>query len=341
MADPCFVTVGENGQIGRTLDGGDTWASVGPGTNPIVGIPAGYVPEFLSVDTNGGGIWVAVAQWCGIWRSTDNAATWNLVAGTYTDNDTTSPRWQWVCYAGADTWLANETSNTDIWRSTDNGATWSAVTHGVDLQGGSRYLWQIAADTTNGIVWSTQGGAADYGARSTDRGATWEAVIQNPDNYSDQRWLSFVDGKFVGASNGSLYISANAATGTWVNTIVTDPDVGGEMGRIVNDGTDFWGVDWGGKGIIRNATLASATYDYLDPDGINRSPNDVASDGAGVVIYCGNPGSNPITGLYRGNADLTTDSLTLPGGWTGELHAIRYGGGAAPAGVTRSWVAWW
>lgn len=346
MSDPCFVAVGASGQIARTLDNGDTWEEVGPGTDPVAGLPDGYTPEFVSVDTDGSGVWLACGEYTGIWRSTDNAATWAPVAGTYTDSNLTSPRWQWLCYCGANTWLANPRSLTEIYRSTDNGATWGAIAHGVDIGGSPRYLYQIVADTESGIVWSTTGFSNDYGARSTDRGATWSAVTQDPDNFTQQYSLSFVNGSFVGANVSHVYLSSTAAEGSWTSVIWSDPSElgGGIVGRIVFDGTVYWCAHIAGKGILRSATLNSAVWEYLDPDGTDRNPDFVATDGAGVTIFVGEYNAftpEVYSGLYRANSDLTTDTLTPPVGDTDHWHSIAYGGSAAPAATPRSWLTWW
>lgn len=306
---PVFIAVGTHAMIGRSVDDGATFQSVGP---PDV-IPSGASSEpwFGCVDSDGGSVWCAIAEYVGIWRSSDGGLTWAILPGTYTDDGNTSTRWLWIAYAGNDVWLATEHSNyTAIWRSIDNGATWAQHAHGVAFNqtGPGDFPYQIACDIATGRAYSRADQYYLHGMSSADRGVTWAYSNDAVSEYIFPVNLSFVGGTqqlFVSANKGYTATSATAANGTWTEHHAVTPD-DGSLGPFVWDGTQVWGVDINGHGVLKAATMGTA-FASNQPSGSDFGPLDVASDGAGVTLYCG-------SAIKRVADDMSLTTATLDTG---------------------------
>jgi photosystem II stability/assembly factor-like uncharacterized protein len=138
-----------HGRIWRTIDGGDSWASVYSGLNE----------SYRSVSFADRNTGIAVGKGGKILRTTDGGLTWaKRTSGVNVDL-------RGVCFADANTGTAVGAAGV-ILRTTDGGATWVNQTNAVTNSAlNTVYLW----DSSAGIV----AGEMSEMARTGDGGASW------------------------------------------------------------------------------------------------------------------------------------------------------------------------
>ena len=143
-------TWSSGGTVWRTSDRGATWLQLGiiPDSDPVVAIALNAQDHiFLDVFTKG------------VYRSTDNGATWYLKVDGITNYRL---RGLAVDKAGV-IWAGSEDG---IYRSTNNGDSWTNVLPG--------FYGQLFQDSTGAIVAST--GTGTKINRTTNGGSTWSEV---------------------------------------------------------------------------------------------------------------------------------------------------------------------
>jgi hypothetical protein len=157
----------------------------------------------------------------GMWRSTDEGASWELTTGTTqlhsvtTVAQDTRPGFQNVWYYGTGELRGNSAAGGSapyrgdgMFRSTDGGASWTALPATVsgtpdELDSPWDYVHRIVVDPTNAVEDELY--AATYGVifRSTDGGDSWTGVLG-----TDTDGSRYTD--LVIASDGVLYASLSS-----------------------------------------------------------------------------------------------------------------------------------
>ena len=199
-----------------TAPPGGLWYQARPGRGLLAGI---------SVAQNGD-IWLAGGFPDGIYRSTDDGATWGpLVSG---------PSGQGIVNGisiapNGDLWLAGSSPD-GIYRSTDDGATWGPLVSGPSGQG----IVTGISIAPNGDLWLA-GGSPDGIYRSTDDGATWGSLISPPSGQSAVNGISI-------APNGDLWLAGGSPDGIYRSTddgATWGPLVSGPSGQTSVQGIAF------------------------------------------------------------------------------------------------------
>lgn len=169
------------GGIVRTTDGGSSWSVSTPFGNGVYGnfvvsLGGGY---FMTYNGNG------------LYRSSNNGASWSYVTGT--------TYYSAACY-GNTLLLTDGSSN--IWRVTNPKTSFSPV----QSTGSIYYLDQMV---TNGSgLWVTSGGRY-----STDDGLTWNNETNVPDTANNT--IVYVNGLFIATSHEYYATTTNGQTWTY------------------------------------------------------------------------------------------------------------------------------
>lgn len=231
----------DNGE--RTQDLGD-WRHRGPwnigGRTRAIAFDAGNDQTLLAGAVSGG-----------MWRSTDNGATWTLTTKPDQLHSVTTiaqdrrPLHQNVWYYGTGEIYGNsaQISGNGIWKSTDNGASWfvlpSTTSANTPATHQFAYTWRIVThplrDSSEIYVATGRSGLQ----RSTNGGTTWTGAAGSNALFSD----------VTITPNGTLYAAFSAFTGqvgsiasrwgvfrstdgvTWVN--ITPPEINNQTRRII------------------------------------------------------------------------------------------------------------
>jgi len=252
-----------------------TWKEAGP--NDV-----GGRTRALAIDVNNGYI-LAGGISGGIWKSTDNGATWSIKSTTSDILSVTSiaqdPRMGHTAtwYYSTGEWQGNSASawgasfrGTGIYKSTDNGETWTKI-QDVPIHpftSNFNYVSRIVVSPTTGSVFIASNAIGIY--RSTDGGASFQLVkgAVNQHLWSD----------VVVASNGTViaYLSKQS--------FVSQTDTPGIF-KSTNDGSSWTN--------ITPSTYPTTTYTraYLAPAPSNAdilyvlTDNGVQSNGRDVVSF--------------------------------------------------------
>ncbi|HRF59553.1 MAG TPA: hypothetical protein PLH94_06500 [Fimbriimonadaceae bacterium] len=175
----------------------------------------------------------------GVWKTTDNGATWSPLSDSWEVTAASSiavhPTNPNILYVGTGDYPGSRPYCMGVMKSTDGGATW--VNQG-RAQLGSRAINKILIDPTNpNIVLVTQGrGVAGNGQvfRSTDGGATWSVAISTVASWSDlsvgvgsPRTIYAIGGDSAG---GKVFRSQDSGA-TW--TSITSPVTGSQSGMCI------------------------------------------------------------------------------------------------------------
>ena len=186
----CVVIAVSSGGVWRTRDGGATWA---PHTKGMV---AGYVPPDQAEDPENQDPHCVVQSpsapnvfWCqhhmGIWRSTDDLATWKQLHakpssfGFPVVVHPTQPDTAWFVPAHSDQKRAPIDGRVVVTRTRDGGDTFSEVTNGLPQRHAYdlvyRHAMSIAPDGDNLAFGSTTGNLWT----TADQGDHWHGVASN------------------------------------------------------------------------------------------------------------------------------------------------------------------
>jgi uncharacterized protein (TIGR03437 family) len=373
LASGGAIFAGTNGAgIYRSLDNGVTWSQINSGSLNRWSVS--------SLVKSGETIFAGTGSFVrdgnlilgsGIFRSSDNGATWGaaniglpdvsrtvtsltvsgetvfaaLTTGVYqsTDNgatwsrsDTGLPVERVLALAVSGGAIIAGTGGAGIYRSTDNGATWGEANTGLPA-GTARSLRCLSA--SGGVVFAGTNGAGIY--RSTDNGATWgEANSGLPTgNARFVRSLAASGGTvFAGTNEAGIYRSTDSGA-TWSETNIGLPL--GMAGRVLaftaNGGIVLAGT--GGAGIYRS-TDNGATWNEANsglPTGNARFVRSLLVNGG--AVFAGTDGA----GIYRSTdkgATWSEANTGIPAGNARFANTLTANGGTifvgTRAGVYRS-----
>ncbi|MCC5839090.1 MAG: hypothetical protein JJT96_03115 [Opitutales bacterium] len=183
------LAVGEDGQVQRSTDGGDSWTIV---SDPL------FVGTTFSGIANSGATFVIVGSGGSALRSSDNGLTWTTV-----DADTTEDLLDLAFDGLSATWIAVGANGT-IRRSVDGGLTWSSVANP-----STRDLRAVAAFGGNFYA----GGEAGTLIRFAP-GAASASILQGGSGgftYDIRDFASDGDHLFAVGTNGHILRSANGS----------------------------------------------------------------------------------------------------------------------------------
>ena len=237
-----FVTVGDDGSIRRSTDGGTTI------TRPT----SGTAFDLYDVETFGSGVALAVGEGGTIRRSTDGGASWSgSTSGTGAsltsidrDPDGTAvyavgatgtvlrsldegATWSTTSAPGGVTlWDVVTLSRTSVWvvgaggtihRSSDGGATWSTQTSGTTLT-----IHSIdSLDGVNAVATTMQdAGQQGHWLRTTDGGATWTDTATTGPGEVDLNEVRYLDPTTLVIGSDSAYRRSTDGGLTW--TVVSN-----------------------------------------------------------------------------------------------------------------------
>jgi hypothetical protein len=288
------------GRVLRTINGGNTWTSVGGGrigTADVYNITAvdgntAFVTTtpstttYIFRTTNGGSVWDTVFQQAGgfidamhLYDATNGIAIGDPVAGRYTFLRTTNGGTTWVRTAtepipgtgeassqndlavfGTNYIWIGASANGRIYRSTDAGATWASST----VPG--------AVSATNVIaVWfnSAQYGIASavngstYTAyRSTDGGVTWTTATVGTAGYNIAVGGSGTD-DFLMARGTDVYRSTNRGT-TWSSSY-TGTGTFYDLDFCTSGSSTYgWGVKDNGNIVMYYGTITGVREEVVE-----------------------------------------------------------------------------
>ena len=284
------ITVGDSGQVYRSLNGGATWLRTDVGARPLRDVAAqGF--NIVMVGDSGK-----------IWRSTDSGGSWGLtvIAG--------APSLHALAWPAAGTLFAAGSGGT-LRRSTDGGLSWQPLTSGTaqtlrairfrDDQNGwavgdagtvittsnGGATWNpvtvpttrnlLGVDFLGSLVWVV--GERGVALKSTSGGAAWTPQNLRLDSGSDVRlaWIQSPDSVYLAGGGGFVRLSADGGA-SWtylqhnLQGKLTDLYFGGGGGWMVSNVTR----------LIPRTTNAGASWS--DPTGTVRRrswPQLIASTG--------------------------------------------------------------
>lgn len=307
--------VGASGFVVRTTDGGVSW-SLQHGIGEVA-------PDLWDLLITPGGALLACGAGAGIYRSTDDGATWTAIANP-------APAGLRDLAIRTDGALSAAGENGALVLSTDDGLTWTSAGPGTGVI--RHHAWRTASEayavgqqmahrtTDGGATWapfipmeflgynevyftdpSTGYVVEDFGTWSTtDGGATWtEHFVPVPPLYrfrtlvlSASHWLLVCHGE-----GGELWETTDAGS-TWASHLFTDtvgfPCIVQAPGGRVHFGSDvgdlFRTDDLGGTILNATATLAgeapfASIFPIIPrPDGVLFAGNQPASGEPGMWI---------------------------------------------------------
>ncbi len=241
--------------------------------------PYGGVITALNVDVNNGNIF-AGTNGSGIFRSTDNGASWVPVNNGLTKLGVN------VLAISAGRIFAG-TSDGGVFRSTDNGASWMQVNSGLNNPSALE-IFALTVHFTSGHIFA----GTDNGVyRSTNNGDSWTPINTGLTNLSVRSFAIFYDiyvgtkgGVFRSANNGDSWTPINAGlTNTKVEALLAISGqrllagTPGGVFRSTNNGASWTPIKTGltntnVRSLARNSNgdILAGTYG----DGIFRSMNE-------------------------------------------------------------------
>lgn len=239
------------------------WTNIGAQTNPD---PNGYfnAPQlgrintfwrFVDAGNAANNLLLVGAPTGGIWKSTDNGATWSPKFDTFagigitdikgSSRDIAIPG---VLYATTGDFDGSEVLNSiGVYKSVDQGDTWTPTGLSFSLSGG-QLLGQMVVLDDNTVLVAT----ADAIKRTTDGGVTWTDKFTSNDSRFG-RMVSFGTNIVCTDSFKNIYFSTNSGN-TW--TAMTNSVDGGKTAVCVDDMGTFYIQD--NTGQIKQLDLTGA-----------------------------------------------------------------------------------
>jgi hypothetical protein len=189
FANGIFMAVADDGSILTSTNGYTSWTSRSTGS------------PYLRHVAFGGGTWVVCGRAYfsgGVWRSTDNGATWTAITMSGAELTTNDPFYGGVAYGDGVFTIGilrntfGQTNTTIV--SADLGVTWTATPLPSPVDD-----WICAASTSKIVLVGILRTAV-----STDSGANWGASLNPPPNpTASVNGLAFGDGRFARVGNGT------------------------------------------------------------------------------------------------------------------------------------------
>ncbi|MBN9657930.1 MAG: hypothetical protein J0H49_07115 [Acidobacteria bacterium] len=281
------------GQVYRTSDGGQTWNLCGPG------LPQADIVH-LAVDPQTGAVYAA-ASLHGIYKSTDDGATWQDTAtidGFTRDSSITS-----LC-VDRDGTVLTAGSPVGAFRSLDGGASWSASLDGLtslevtSLSCGAPGNPNLAAGTlAQGVFLSTDRGRS-WTPTTTIGAGRISALAQDPANPS-LLYAGTEKGLFLSRDTGTTWVKANGIPDAEVADIKLDARrvLAAVRGASVFKSEDQ-GSTWSSTSVASQGALFTAmalddsgAYVGTQSEGVSKS-----TDGGATWTPPASPGTvKPIT----------------------------------------------
>lgn len=150
----------------------------------------------LGSTVGSGRVWFAFGHGFGLFRSTDNGATWSLVSATYTQ------AYDMVYRSSGVIWLVDAAATEDNIRVWTQGSGWTTITS-TPASFKGRYISINPANTSDILL--SAGGSSGQFVRSQDGGTTWTAAWSAGSirsQYVETRTMSYVQDQDNTASFG-------------------------------------------------------------------------------------------------------------------------------------------
>ncbi|RAJ18107.1 T9SS type A sorting domain-containing protein [Olleya aquimaris] len=333
-----------NSRAAQDLNSTQTWINIGPQTNPS---PNGYSnpPQlgrlnafwrYVDAGNAANNVLLVGAPTGGIWKSTDNGATWSPKFDTYAGIGITDIKGSssvvgtpGVLYASTGDWDNGETLNSiGVFKSTDMGETWTMTGLNYSLNNGKLTGHLVVYDANTVLVATTDGIQ-----KTTDGGATWTEKFPGQTDRGFGRMASFGTNVVVCDSYDGLSYSTDSGE-TWANLI--DPTGSGKIAITVDDTGVFYIQTGTGQLKQLNLTVSPATA-----TDIGTIPADYnAQQGYNMVLI--KKGNLFIEGSVNGNTSTdggNTWYQSLNGYWDvgspGEyMHSDHHQAGYLDAGLS-------
>jgi photosystem II stability/assembly factor-like uncharacterized protein len=244
-AETCW-SVGNDGSIQKTTNGGITWESQNSGTSDVL-----YSTFFFDEETG----W-AVGQYGTILSTTNGGEEWNA------QNSSTSNNLQSIYFIDALTGWTVGRSGT-ILKTLNGGSDWEPQNSGT-----TSWLYSVCfTDENNGWAVGSNGTILN----STNEGETWESQISGTTNYlssvhfydSNMGWVVGSNGTILKTTDGgNSWVSKSSGTKEWLKSIFfKDNQTGWAVGTggvlvMTLDG----GESWSTRKTWTNKTLSSVYY---------------------------------------------------------------------------------
>ena len=274
---------------------GESWTNIGPQTNPV---PNDYPnpPQlgrlntfwrYVDAGNANNNILIVGAPTGGIWKSTDNGATWAPKFDTFagigitdikgSSSDIGTPG---VLYASTGDYDATDVLNSiGVYKSTDMGDTWVATNLSFDLSG-AQLLGHMVVYDDNTVVVATANGIS----KTTNGGTTWIEKFPGQTGRNFGRMASF--GTNIVVSDGFEGLSFSTDSGeTWADIFA--PSSGGKYAIAADESGNFFiqkgdgqimQLDLTGAGSASNLGVIPSPY---DPQG---GYNQVLLKRGGIII---------------------------------------------------------
>ena len=214
--------VSGNNYLGKTLDGGETWVSLGAA-------PGSSVRDMKKDDT--GVLWLVEAL--GVWRQEAEGADWEKMTSQTVFGDVNMGTYKGIAFQDQTT-LAYGNANTKeglILGSDDNGQTWTL-----------RYVSPLANSEITDLEVISDSNAIAVGtngliARTTDGGTTWDTIDASVS-------YNFVDLAFSDTTGFALGLSRNVIRTTDGGITWEDlgllPGTGSTQAVVIKDTSEVW-----------------------------------------------------------------------------------------------------
>lgn len=198
-----------DGVFYKTIDGGDTWASV-----PISPSP----PAICGLDAVGS----STIYGCGAWfqpayviKSSDSGETWE-----YIDMSAHADALVEILFIDEQTGFVSGNASTGgvILKTTDGGSTWTEI---FNSGSSSDYVWKMQLLDNNTIMFgSIQSNNQGKITKSLDSGQNWE-MFNVPDDFVQAIGFETPIRGWIGGHNSGFY-ETNDGGETWINTGLGD-----------------------------------------------------------------------------------------------------------------------